>query len=101
MMKQMPYRVEEGAIDRAKYRAKMAVREAAQPTTKLHLGYTLRWVAASVGAVAMLVLGVVLYYEEQSIDYEDLVSEMQSAPDDIIKEWSRDAIYYPEDINSL
>ena len=30
-MKQMPYRVEEGAIERAKYRAKMAVREAAHP----------------------------------------------------------------------
>ena len=29
MMKQMPYRVEEGAIERAKYRAKMAVRESA------------------------------------------------------------------------
>ena len=31
-MKQMPYKVEEGAIERAKYRAKMAVREAAHPT---------------------------------------------------------------------
>ena len=35
-MKKMPYRVAEGTIERAKYRAKMAVREAAHPTEQIH-----------------------------------------------------------------
>jgi anti-sigma-K factor RskA len=52
-MRQMPYKIEEGAIERAKYRAKMAVREAAHPTERR--SHKVQWRWASIVAVAAVV----------------------------------------------
>ena len=58
-MKQMPYKVEEGAIEQAKYRAKMAVREAAHPTERRSHKVQWRW-ASAVAMAAVVVVGVLL-----------------------------------------
>ncbi len=108
-MKQMPYRVEQGAIERAKYRAKMAVREAAQPAEPLRARIKWRW-ASAVAAVAVLVVGVIGFvkyydnYRQPEADLspmDELLAEMQSAPDELIAEWTADVVYYEEsDINA-
>ena len=54
----MPYKVEEGAIERAKYRAKMAVREAAHPAESRTPKLQWRW-ASAVAVVALLVVGAI------------------------------------------
>ena len=105
-MKQMPYKMDEGAIERAKYRAKMAVRKAAHPI-ELHSHKTeWRW-ASAIAAVAIVIVGViglVKYHEavtQPLSPMEELFAQMQSAPDDLIVEWAADASYYLEDTNSL
>ena len=88
-MKQMPYKVEEGAIERAKYRAKMAVREAAHPTEQRPHKVQWRW-ATAVFAMAVVVIGVVSfvkYYDYISkplSPMEELIAELQTAPDEKI-----------------
>jgi anti-sigma-K factor RskA len=105
-MKQMPYKVEEGAIERAKYRAKMAVREAAHPTENKTPKLQWRW-ASAVAMVAVVVVGVIgfaKYIEEWRkplSPMEELIAEMQTAPDEVITEWTADVVYYGEsDMNS-
>lgn len=105
----MPYRVEQGAIERAKYRAKMAVREAAHPTEHPSRGVRWRW-ASAVAVVAVLVVGVigfVKYYDDyrqpkvEQTPMEMLLAEMKNAPDEIIAEWTADVVYYEEsDVNT-
>lgn len=106
-MKQMPYRVEEGAIERAKYRAKMAIREAAHPTERPSHKVQWRW-ASAVAMVAVIAVGVfafvkVLDLKDRELSTMDkLVAEMKSAPDDIIADLSVDVGYYlDEEDNSL
>ncbi len=105
-MKQMPYKMEEGAMERAKYRAKMAVREAAHPIEHTSHKVQWRW-ASAVAVVAVVVVGVlgfVKYYDEMFAPMspmEELIAEMQSAPDEVIDDWAVDAGYYLEDVNSL
>jgi anti-sigma-K factor RskA len=105
-MKQMPYKVEEGAIERAKYRAKMAVREAAHPTENKTPKLQWRW-ASAVAMVAVVVVGVIgfaKYFEEWRkplSPMEELIAAMQTAPDEVITEWTADVVYYGEsDMNS-
>ena len=50
----MPYKIEEGALEKAKYRAKMAVREVAHPTIHHSHAKSWRWVSAV--AVAAVVI---------------------------------------------
>ena len=101
-MKKMPYRVAEGAIERAKYRAKMAVREAAHPTEQMPRRVQWRW-ATAVFAMAVVVIGVVSfvkYYDYISkplSPMEELIAEMQNASDDIIYDLSVDSGYYLEE----
>lgn len=105
-MKQMPYKVEEGAIEQAKYRAKMAVREAAHPTEHYPHRVQWRW-ATAVAAAAVVVVGViglVGYHDDifkRLSPMEELIAEMQSAPDEVINDWAVDTCYYLEDENSL
>jgi anti-sigma-K factor RskA len=104
-MKQMPYRVTEGAIERAKYRAKMAVREAAHPVETTSRRVQWRWASAMamVAVVVMGVVGFVKYYDSivEPSPMDRLVAQMQCAPDELINEWAVDAGYYLEDVNSL
>ncbi len=102
----MPYRVEEGAIEHAKYLAKMAVREAAHPTERLSHKVQWRW-ASAVAVAAVIVVGVigfVKYYDDifrPMSPMEELIAEMQSASDDIIYDLSVDCGYYLEEENQL
>ena len=102
----MPYKVEEGTIEQAKYRAKMAVREAAHPIE--HRSHKVQWrwatVAAAVAVVVVGVIGFVKYYDEIAkplSPMEALIAEMKNAPDELINDWAVDICYYLEDENSL
>lgn len=104
-MKQMPYKVEEGAIERAKYRAKMAVREAAHPTERRSHKVQWRW-ASAVAMVAVVVVGVVgfaKYYNDvhKQTPMEKLVAQMQGLSDDILCDLAVDAGYYLEEDHQL
>lgn len=103
-MKQMPYKVENGAIEQAKYRAKMAVREAAHPVERHSRKVQWRW-ATAMAAVAVVVVGIIAFVEFYDAlrlsPMEKLMAQMQSAPDELINEWAVDAGYYLEDANSL
>lgn len=104
-MKQMPYRVEEGAIERAKYRAKMAIREVAHPAETQPRKVVWRW-ASAVAVVAVVVIGVigfVTYYDEifHPSPMEQFMAEMKSAPDEVINDLAVDAYYYLDDANTL
>lgn len=101
----MPYKIEEGAIELAKYRAKMAVREAAYPAEHRLHAKSWRWVSAvAVAAVVVVgVIGFVKYHIESKplSPMEELIAEMKSAPDEVIREWASDASFYIEDAGSL
>lgn len=102
----MPYRVEEGAIEHAKYLAKIAVRKAAHPTERHSHKVQWRW-ASAVAVAAVIVVGVigfVKYYDDifrPMSPMEELIAEMKSASDEIIYDLSVDSGYYLEEENQL
>ena len=102
----MPYRVEEGAIEHAKYLAKIAVRKAAYPTERHSYKAQWRW-ASAVAVAAVIVVGVigfVKYYDDifrPMSPMEELIAEMKSASDEIIYDLSVDSGYYLEEENQL
>ena len=105
-MKQMPFRTDDGAVERAKYRAKMAVREAAHPTHNHVRKVQWRW-ASAIAVVAVVVVGffgVVKFNDNlfaKHTPMDRLVAEMQSASDDIIYDMTVDCGYYLEEENRL
>lgn len=106
-MKQMPYKVKEEMIERAKYRAKMAVREAAHPTERPSHTVQWRW-ASAIAMVAVVAIGafaLVGFFHNQTNNLsamDRLVAEMRTAPDDVVADISIDAGYYlDEEDNSL
>lgn len=105
MMKRMPYKIEEDAVARAKYRAKMAIRDIANKPEPQNARVQWQWATAvAVAVVAIAMVSVALLYEdtfEPKSPMEQFIVEMNNAPDDIIKEWAADASYYVEDVNSL
>ena len=106
-MKQMPYRVEEGAIEQAKYRAKMAVREAVHPTENHSRRVQWRWASAVAMAVVIAVSVTVFVKLQQEADkpvattMDRLISQMQSAPDEIVSDLAVDVCYYLEDSSTF
>ena len=107
----MPYKMEEGTIERAKYRAKMAVREAAHPETirphKVHW----RWASAT-AAVAMVIVVAAVWFTKLDDDatamknsdltpMESLVAQMHKASDEVLCDFAVDAGYYLEEENQL
>ena len=105
-MKQMPYRIEEGAVERAKYRAKMAVREIAHPKEETPHRVQWRW-ASAVAVAAVVAVGVFGFVQfgdnilHKPTPMEALIAEMQSASDDIIYDMAVDGGYYLEEENRL
>ena len=105
-MKQMPYRVDEGAVEQAKYRAKMAVREAAHPTENHSHKVQWRWasIVAVAAVVAVGVFGLVKFGDDifrEPTPMDELISEMQAASDDVVYDLTVDSGYYLEEENRL
>ena len=111
MMKQMPYRVEEGAVERAKLRAKMAVREAKasqqmQQGTPQKIGLlrpALRWTLSGVAATVLLLIAVSIFMQNDSHQdaMERLVGELNLASEELVYEQMADVVYYAEEDSSL
>ncbi len=105
-MKQMPFKVENGAVERAKYRAKMAVREVANPAEQHPHRVQWRWISV-VAVAAVLTVGVFAFVKvfenrfHSTTPMEQLIAEMNSASDDIIYDLSVDSGYYLEEENEL
>lgn len=105
-MKQMPFKIEDGAVEMAKYRAKMAVREVANPAEQSPHRVQWRWFSAVV-AVAVVAVGVFAFAKvlegrlQNTTPMEQLLAEMNSASDDIIYDLSVDSGYYLEEENQL
>ena len=105
-MKQMPFRTDDGAVERAKYRAKMAVREAAHPSQSHIRKVQWRW-ATAIAVAAVVVVGVfgfVKYGDQifgKQAPMDALISQMQNASDDIVYEMTVDCGYYLEEENRL
>ena len=102
----MPYKIDEGAIEQAKYRAKMAVREAALPT-EIH-SHKVQWRWASVVAVVVVVavgvFGLVKSHDDifrKPTPMEVLIYEMQAASDEVVYDLTVDCGYYLEEENRL
>ena len=99
-MKQMPYRVSEGAVEQAKFRAKMAVREAAHPVRPASRR-ALRWVLSSAVATIAIVAVALIAWERSNDSYmEQYVSVLESAPEELLYEQMADVVYYAESENS-
>ncbi len=109
-MKQMPYKVTEEVIEHTKYRAKMAIREAAHPIERPSHSIQWRWTGAiaMVAVVMVVVVGTFalvgfIHNQTNNLSTMDrLVAEMSTAPDDVIADISIDAGYYlDEEDNAL
>lgn len=107
----MPYKIGEGDMERAKYRAKMAVREAAHPETHRSRKVYWRWASAT-AAVAVVVVVAAVWFARPGDDatssqksamtpMESLVAQMKSVSDDILNDFTVDAGYYLEEENRL
>lgn len=100
-----PYKVGEGAVEQAIYCAKMAVRELAH--SEVGAPYKMQWRWASAIAVAAVVCGVfciAMFGDDifrAPTPMEALITEMQSASDDIIYEMAMDSGYYLEEEHQL
>lgn len=105
-MRQMPYKVDDGAIERAKYRAKLAIREAAHPAENRSRGVQWRW-ATAIAVAAVVTVGVFAFVKvlddrlSAETPMEQLIAEMKTASDEIIYDLSVDSGYYLEEENQL
>lgn len=112
-MKQMPYKVSEGTIERAKYRAKMGVREVANPEVKAsHRSYW-HWASAVATVATAAVVAVVIFVKPPHKEVpakpepvvltpmETLVAQMRNVSDEILADMSVEAGYYLEEENQL
>ncbi|MBR2351379.1 MAG: hypothetical protein IKA70_00385 [Alistipes sp.] len=98
-MKQMPYRLEEGALERAKMRSRAAVYAASQRKTTMS---PLRWVSAF-AAVVCLVLVAFAGYDKwfAPTPMERLIAEMRKAPIEIVYDMTLDSSIYIEEGDSM
>lgn len=103
----MPYKVSDKAIEQAKYRAKMAIREVAcHHTVQPHRHFLNKhWISAI--AASILIGGIFGFVKlnhkifHPATPIEQLISEMQTAPDEIIYDLLVDRNYYSEEETTL
>lgn len=98
-MKSMPYRLEDGAMERMKIRACAAVRGQQAKSNKG--ARVLRWSLSF--AVAVVLCFVVLGYMEltEPTYYEQFMELVAEAPEDALYELSADMVEYAEDMTLL
>ena len=98
-MKQMPYRIESGAMELMKIRTKAAIERKAAKMAQRKI--VLRWV---VPLAAALFAGVALFAYIESTGpthYELLMEQVADAPADVLFEMTADVVEYAEDITLL
>lgn len=98
-MKQMPYRIESGAIELMKIRTKAAIERKAAKMAQRKI--VLRW---AVPLAAALFAGVALFAYIESAEpthYELLMEQVADAPADVLFEMTADVVEYAEDITLL
>lgn len=104
-MKQMPYRVPEGAMEEMRIRCHAAVKRAEADGRKRKVGY--RWAVSLAAAVVGVFILVVSFVPGRNDDeltsphYDRLMSMIQDAPVDVVYEMSVDAVEYYEDLSML
>ncbi len=104
-MKQMPYRVPEGAMEEMRIRCHAAVKRAESESRSRKVGY--RWavsLAAVVVGVFILVVSLAPWRNDDEMTsphYDRLMSMIHDAPIDIAYEMSVDAVEYYEDLSML
>ena len=98
-MKQMPYRMDEGALERAKMRSRAAVYAASQRSKIMR---SVRW-ASAIAAAACIALIVFVGYKAKPelTPMECLIAEMHEAPLEIIYDMTLDSSLYVEEGDSL
>ena len=98
-IKSMPYKLEEGAMERMKIRANAAI--AQQSATTSRQTFSFKW-AISVAALLVIGLAVWGYLEaDKSVHYQVLMEQIAEAPVDVLYEISADFVEYEEDITFL
>lgn len=104
-MKQMPFKIGEGAIEQAKYRAKMAIREEAGRAKPTPHGVQWQWASAiALAVIAIGAFGVVEFCNisrEEPTPMEKLLAEMSNASDELIYDIAVDHGYYLEEENNI
>ena len=104
-MKQMPFKIKDGAIEQAKYRVKMAIREEVERVQPASRGVQwLRASAISFAVIAIGIFGVVEFCDtphREPTPMEKLLAEMSSASDELIYDIAVDHGYYLEEENNI
>ena len=100
MEKTMPYRMEEGAMERVLTRAHAAVHKAkCEEAHSNRMRMIWGWATAASVALVMLVAG--LYGGGESTPYEELLAQMELAPNDVLYDMSVEFVEYESDITLL
>ena len=105
-MKQMPFKIKDGAIEQAKYRAKMAIREEAERVEPASRRVHWRWASSTIAfaVIAIGAFGVVEFCDtprQEPTPMEKLLAEMSNASDELIYDIAVDHGYYLEEENNI
>lgn len=98
-IKSMPYKLEEGAMERMKIRANAAIAQQSAASVR-HTG-SFRW---AISFAALLVIGVAMwsYFEvNKTTNYQTFMEQIAEAPVDVLYEISADFVEYEDDITLL
>ena len=98
-IKSMPYKLEEGAMERMKIRANAAIAQQSVATARHASNF--RW---AISFAALLVIGIAMwsYLEvDESTNYQVLMDQIAEAPVDVLYEISADYVEYEEDVTLL
>lgn len=95
----MPYRLDEGALERAKMRSRAAVYAASQRSRIMR---SVRWAAAIAGVACLAIIAFVGYEAKpEPTPMERLIAEMHEAPLDVIYDMTLDSSLYVEEGDSM
>lgn len=102
IMKQMPYRIPDGFFEKSKSANRVAIRRAESESGS---GRRIsRWTVSLAATAACLAICIAAYsglLPGGDSEFDELIAQMENAPDELIYEMSSDAVEYPEDINYL
>ena len=97
-LKSMPYRIEEGELERLKIASRAAVARASAERTP-HFVWRLALPAAALGAIAIAVVCCVAFFTPSH--YDTLIDQLADAPEEVLYEITADVVEYQDDITLL